>query len=50
MHKVKALNKLWYNDTNHKLVRWYMIVFGAGDSFSRRPVSLECVGNDMSET
>ena len=31
---VKAANKLWHIDTNHKLVRWYMIIFGAVDGFS----------------
>ena len=50
VYNVRVPNKLWHIDTNHKLVRWCMIIFGAVDGFNRLPVSLECVGNNTSET
>ena len=49
-YNVNGPNHLWHIDTNHKLVRWYLIVFGAIDGFSRLPVSLECVDNNKAET
>ena len=50
VYNVKAPNNLWHVDTNHKLVRWCMIIFGAVDGFSRLSVSLECVRNNKFET
>jgi len=49
-YNVIAPNHLWHVDTNHKLVKWYFIVFGAIDGFSRLPVSLECMSDNKSET
>ena len=49
VNNVKAPNKLWHTNTNHKLVKWYVIIFGAVDRFSRLPVSLKCVENNMYE-
>lgn len=49
-YNVKGPNHLWHIDTNHKLVRWYFIIFGAIDGFSRLPVSLKCLSNNKSET
>lgn len=49
-YNVKGPNHLWHIDTNHKLVRWYFVTFGAVDGFSRLPVSLKCLSNYKSET
>ena len=38
-------NYLWHIDTNHKLVRWYFIITGVLDGFSRLPVGLSCTDN-----
>ena len=50
VYNVEGPNKLWHIDTNHKLVRWYFVVFGAIDGFSRLPVSLVCSNNNKAET
>ena len=50
VYDVQGPNHLWHIDTNHKLVRWYFIVFGAIDGFSRLPVALECRNNNKAET
>lgn len=50
VYNVKGPNHLWHIDTNHKLIRWYFIIFGAIDGFSRLPVSLECITNNKSCT
>ena len=47
---VKDPNHLWHIDTNHKLIRWYIIIFGAIDGFSRLPVSLDCIDNNKAST
>ena len=49
-YNVKGPNLLWHIDTNHKLSRWYIIIFGAIDGFSRLPVSLECSSNSKADT
>ena len=49
-YNVKGPNHLWHIDTNHKLIRWYLIIFGAVDGFSRLPVSLECTDNNKAST
>ena len=49
-YNVKGPNHLWHIDTNHKLIRWYVIIFGAIDGFSRLPVSLECIDNNKAST
>ena len=36
--------------TQTKLSRWYIIIFGAIDVFSRLPVSLECSSNNKADT
>jgi len=50
IYNVKGPNHLWHLDTNHKLVRWYFIITGTCDGFSRLPVVLECTDNNRSET
>ena len=43
---MQGSNHLWHLDTNHKLVRWYFIVIGAIDGFSRLPVVLDCTSSN----
>ena len=50
IYNVKGANQLWHIDTNHKLIRWNLIVFGAIDGFSRLPVALQCFNNNKSDT
>ena len=50
VYNVKGANHLWHIDTNHKLVKWYLIIFGAIDGYSRLPVSLECISNNKAPT
>ena len=48
--RVDYANHLWHLDTNHKLVRWYFIIFGVTDGYSRLSVVLVCHNNNRSET
>ena len=50
VYNVQSSNHLWHLDTNHKLIRWYFVIIGAIDGFSRLPVVLECTLNNKSET
>ena len=43
---VKGTNPLWHINTNHELVKWYLVIFGAVDGYSRLPLSLECISNN----
>ena len=49
-YNVKGPNHLWHIDTHHKLIRWYFVVVGIVDGFSRLPVALKCTDNSRSET
>ena len=40
VYNVKGANHLRHIHTNHKLIKWYIIIFGAIDGYSRLPVSL----------
>ena len=50
VYNVQGPNYLWHIDTNHKLVRWYFIVTGVIDGFSRLSVALKCTNNNKAET
>ena len=50
VYNVKGANHFWHIDTNHKLVKWYLIIFGAIDGYSRLPASLECISNNKDPT
>ena len=50
MYSVKGANHLWHIDTNHKLFKWYLIIFGEIDGFSWLSVSLECISNNKAPT
>ena len=41
-------NHLWHVDTNHKLIRWNLIIGGI-DGFSRFPVMLKCSNNNQAD-
>lgn len=49
-YNVQGSNHLWHLDTNHKLVRWYFIVIGAIDGYSRLPVVLDCTTSNKATT
>ena len=49
-YNVQGPNHLWHIDTNHKLVRWHLVVIGVIDGFSRLPVMLSCMDNNQAET
>jgi hypothetical protein len=50
VYNVRGPNELWHIDTNHKLVRWHFVVFGAIDGYSRLPTVLRCDDNNKAET
>lgn len=50
VYNVRGPNQLWHVDTNHKLIRWHFVVFGAIDGYSRLPVVLRCGNNNKAET
>ena len=50
VYSVKGANRRCHIDTNHKLVKWYLIIFGAIDGYSRLPVPLECISNNKAPT
>ena len=50
IYNVQGPNNLWHIDTNHKLVRWYFIITGVVDGFSRLPVAFECTSNNKAIT
>lgn len=37
-------------DTNHKLIRWNLVIAGGIDGFSRFVVFLKCVDNNKADT
>lgn len=43
-------NYLWHIDTNHKLVRWHLIIAAGIDGFSRLVVYLQCTENNQADT
>ena len=49
-YNVEGPNHLWHIDTNHKFVRWHLVVIGGIDGFSCLPVMLSCLDNNQAET
>lgn len=49
-YSVAAPNHLWHMDTNHKLIRWNLVIAGGIDGFSRFVVFLKCVDNNRADT
>lgn len=50
IYNVKGPNHLWHIDTNHKLIRWKLIIAGGIDGFSRMVTFLKCTDNNQAET
>ena len=50
VYNVQGPNHLWHVDTNHKLIRWHLIIAGGIDGFSRMVMFLKCVDNNKAET
>ena len=50
VYNVQGPNHLWHIDTNHKLIRWHLIIIGGIDGFSRLPVLLKCSNNNTADT
>ncbi|KAK3085683.1 hypothetical protein FSP39_017802 [Pinctada imbricata] len=50
VYDVKGPNHLWHVDTNHKLIRWHLVIAGGIDGFSRMITFLFCLDNNKSET
>lgn len=50
IYNVQGPNHLWHVDTNHKLIRWHFVIFGAIDGYSRLSVVLECTSNNKATT
>ena len=49
-YHVQGPNHLWHIDTNHKLIRWNLIIIGGVDGFSCLPVMLQCSDNNKADT
>ena len=50
IHNVKGAYQLWHIDTDHKLLKWYLIIFGTIDGYIRLPVSLQFISNNKAST
>ena len=50
VYNVKGANHLWHINTNHKLVKWYLFIFGTIGSGSSLCVTLECISNNKAPT
>ena len=50
VYNVQGPNHLWHIDTNHKLIRWHLIIAGGIDGFSRMIMFLNCTDNNKAET
>ena len=49
-YNVQGPNHLRDIETNHKLVRWHLVVIGGIDGFSRLPLMLSSTDNNKAET
>ena len=50
VYNIKGANRLWHIDTNYKVFKWYLIIFGPIDGYCRLPVLLECISNNEAPT
>lgn len=50
VYNVQGPNHLWHVDTNHKLIRWHLIIAGGIDGFSRMIMFLKCIDNNKADT
>ncbi|XP_070401378.1 uncharacterized protein [Nothobranchius furzeri] len=49
-YSVRGPLSLWHVDTNHKLIRFNIVIFGAVDGYSRKIVCLEAATNNRAAT
>ena len=49
-YNVPSPNALWYIDGCHKLIRWWFVVHGGIDRYSRVPVYLKVASNNRADT
>lgn len=50
VYHVEGPNCVWHLDTNHKLIRWRIVVHGCIDGYSRTLVYLRCADNNRALT
>ena len=50
VYSVPSPNALWHIDSNHKLVRWRLVIHGSIDGFSRMVLNLHVAANNRSDT
>ncbi|CAL8378800.1 unnamed protein product [Boreogadus saida] len=49
-YSVRAPLSLWHVDTNHKLIRYNIVLFGAVDGYSRKIMCLNAATNNLAST
>ncbi|XP_041838357.1 uncharacterized protein LOC121638006 isoform X2 [Melanotaenia boesemani] len=49
-YSVRGPLSLWHVDTNHKLIRYNIVLFGAVDGYSRKVMCLEAATNNTAST
>lgn len=50
VYSVRGPLSLWHVDTNHKLIRYNIVLFGAVDGFSRKVMCLNAATNNRAST
>ena len=50
VYHVEGPNCVWHVDTNHKMIRWRIVVHGGIDGYSRTLVFLHCADNNRALT
>ena len=50
VYSVPHANYVWHIDSNHKLIRWRMVIHGAIDGFSRKILYLKCANDNKAST
>ena len=50
VYSVPHANYVWHIDSNHKLIRWRMVIHGAVDGYSRKILYLKCANDNKAST
>ncbi|CAL8373229.1 unnamed protein product [Arctogadus glacialis] len=50
LYSVRAPLSLWHVDTNHKLIRYNIVLFGAVGGYSRKIMCLNAATNNLAST
>lgn len=50
VYSVPYANYVWHIDSNHKLIRWRLVIHRAIDGFSRKIMYLTCANNNKAST